>query len=222
MVLAILFYLFQFISVLRNKNFRYKPCKSNSILKWSIQALQRTYFFYLPFLGEIALRAMTLSSVLAQAYIFLYDSRPFSVSLSQCLGLDNSSLTVPCDSPNTCLANSLWPMLWALKISLILRATSAVSSIWPLLLLPPPDDDVDASALTSLGSRCNLALSCELLGGTGPLPSWPMGGLLGWSLFNNSGCGWKPFGMGTGNVTGMRGIVIPFSNLIKLLGLWNG
>ena len=92
-----------------------------------------------PFLGLMAFRAMMLASSVAHACILRYDSRPFSVSLSHDLGLDNSSLTVPCDRPSTCLANSRCPMLLMESSSRTVLATAAVSRPpgvdWALLVV---------------------------------------------------------------------------------------
>ena len=58
--------------------------------------------------------------------LYLYESLPFSVSLSQDLGLERSSLTVPWDSPSTYFANSRCPMLCTDNISRTLKRTQSI------------------------------------------------------------------------------------------------
>lgn len=70
---------------------------------------------------------MMAASSHAHACIFLYESRPFSVNLSQGFGFESSSDTVPCESPSTYFANSLCPMLCTDSSSRTRRLMCSVS-----------------------------------------------------------------------------------------------
>uniref|UniRef100_A0A8D8RFR1 Uncharacterized protein n=1 Tax=Cacopsylla melanoneura TaxID=428564 RepID=A0A8D8RFR1_9HEMI len=81
------------------------------------------------FFGISVLSNSTAFSSHAQACIFLYESRPFSVNLSQGFGLDSSSETVPWESPRIYLANSLWPTLCTESSSRTRREMYRVSKL---------------------------------------------------------------------------------------------
>ena len=109
----------------------------------------------------------------AHACIFLQESLPFSVNLSQGFGFESSSDTVPWERPRTYFANSLWPMLCTDSNSLTRRLMCNVSRLEfaYLSMLYLSISCRRASIGSPLGMRESPRRPTSAPGGSGPMSS---------------------------------------------------
>lgn len=147
--------------------------KFKDLTKPELKIKQRNISRKVPFLGISDLSSMMAASSQAHACIFLYESRPFSVSLSHGFGFDSSSDTVPCDRPRTYLAKSLWPILCTERSSLTLRLMCNVSRLVLayLSMLYLSISCRRASMGSPLGMSESPSLPTSAPGGSGPMSS---------------------------------------------------
>lgn len=158
----------------RDQKFLMQNTELECFAKLEVKSNRRTCIARkIPFLGISDLSSMMAASSQAHACIFLYESLPFSVSLSQGFGFDSSSDTVPCERPRTYLANNLCPILWTESNSLTLRLMCSVSRLVLayLSMLYLSISCSRASMGSPLGMRESPSRPTRAPGGSGPMSS---------------------------------------------------